>query len=236
MGHNVHKKSSVGTLLILAAIDMLTASLVCAVVLFLVLVGSESSEVAATSGAEVHDAPSIAFVYFSGSAGPALAGAAAAPLESTNTDDPLLSAVLGVAPYSVQTYRIKGGEHRLVIERSSAVALLEIYPGNGNPLRLVVACKILNAPVTVSFGNESVIDGSCSPTDSSPAVTFPKGTRIRFIQRPGDQPPQLGPEDWEDAEPSVATREGNRLLTLRAKRAASSQALGTSAKIAEIVN
>ena len=52
-------------MLILAAIDMLTASLVCAVVLFL-LVGGQSDEAAATPGAEMLNAPSIAPVYFKG--------------------------------------------------------------------------------------------------------------------------------------------------------------------------
>ncbi len=47
------KRSSVGPLMILAAIDMLTAALVCAVVLFLVLVGSESNEAAATPGRRI---------------------------------------------------------------------------------------------------------------------------------------------------------------------------------------
>src|SRR5580692_7876537 len=139
------RKSSVGTLLILAAIDMLTASLVCAVVLFLVLVGSESNEAAITPGAEMFNAPSIAFIYFTGPVGPTLSNTPATLREITSHQDPILQSLFGDTSYSLQTYQIKGGQHQLVIEQVSTAAMVEIYPGNGVPLRLVITCKTLTA-------------------------------------------------------------------------------------------
>jgi hypothetical protein len=226
------RRSSVGTLLILAAIDMLTASLVCAVVLFLVLVGSQSEEPAAASGSDRFNAPSIALIYFKGPFGPTL-GTAAAAVEMSSHDDPLLRALLGPPPYSVQTYQIKGGEHQLVIKQSS-VALLEVYPGNGSPARIAIACRIGDNALTVSFGRETGIDGSCVANDASPPVIYPQDTRIRFLQ-PDIPLPEILPDDWVPAAPPTATANGGHVLTFQAKKTISSQELGASARIAEIL-
>ncbi len=185
-------------------------------------------------GAELFNAPSLAFIYFTGPVGPTLRNTPAALPEITSHQEPMLHSLFGDPPYSLQTYQIKGGQHQLVIEQSSTVALVEIYPGNGLPLRLVVACKTLSAPLTVSFGSEAEVDGSCPASDASPDVTYSAGARIRFTQRIGQPPPQVVPDDW-DAEPSVSSPEGGRLFTLRAKRTASSRDLGISAKIAEVL-
>jgi hypothetical protein len=233
MAQPKRRRSSVGTLLILAAIDMLTASLVCAVVLFLVLVGSQSEEPAATSGSDRFNAPSIALIYFKGPFGPTLGNTAAAAVERSSHEDPLLSALLGPPPYSVQTYQIKGGEHQLVIKQSS-VALLELYPGNGSPARIAIACRIGDNPVTVSFGRETGIDGSCAANDASPSVIYPQDTRIRFLQ-PDIPLPEILPDDWAPAAPPTPTANGGRVLTFQAKKTISSQELGASARIAEIL-
>ena len=201
------KRSSVATLLILAAIDMLTASLVCAVVLFLVLVGSQSEDAMATVGTDRFNAPSLAFVYFHGGQAPKVSNQKAALLESTTQETPVLHALLGSGPYGLQTYRIDAGNHQFTLESAPGPTLIEIYPGDGDPMRLVVACNAIRGKLTVSFNHQHQVDGQCSPLGAAPSVAYPQGSHIQFVQYL-DQPfPQISADDWA-TEPPTALPDG----------------------------
>lgn len=228
------KRSSVATLLILAAIDMLTASLVCAVVLFLVLVGSQSEDAMATAGTDRFNAPSLAFVYFHGGQAPKVSNQKAAPLESTSQETPALHALLGAGPYALQTYRIEAGNHQFTLESAPGPTLIEIYPGDGDPLKLVVACNGIRGKLTVTFNRHHQVDGQCSPLGAVPTVVYPQGSHIQFVQHVDQAFPKIGADYWA-SEPPTAVPDGGRLFTLKAKKDASNAPLGPSGQIAEVL-
>jgi hypothetical protein len=187
-------KSSTSTLLILSAIDMLTASLVCAVVLFVVLVGAEGDASPQQSSAEQFSAPSVVFIYSHGTSA-AIKGRAPAPKASTSRPDPYLAAVFGAAPYASQRYEIPAGQHEIEIETIDAPIAVEIFPGTGRSILILAECHRIDIPLVVAIGEQVEVRGACAAADRT-QVNYPDKTSLSFAVPSGTPLPQFENESW----------------------------------------
>src|SRR6516164_4974061 len=129
------KRSSISILLLLSAIDMLSAALVCGVVLFVVLVGGQANESdAAGNGALA--APSLLLVYGpEGKPGPVpvSVGRPATP-ETASTSDPYLTVLFAGASFESEEYWIQPGIYRVSFRDSDHPFAIELYPGTGEAI------------------------------------------------------------------------------------------------------
>jgi hypothetical protein len=221
MSERPHNRSSTSVLLLLSAVDMLCAALVCAVVLFVVLVGGEAREEATVAGGTM-TAPSLIQIYSQvGNSMPiALAsgirridGPATVPVE-----DPYLTALLTDNRADYIEYILPPGTRLVTFKSVRHPFYLEMYPGAGRPVRLLVGCDHMDELLAVSLAGLAQSIGQCPASDHGVLhFPIPRAHPIQVkisISSSGDVPPELSQGQWENVKVDFGL-ENRQILTLR---------------------
>jgi hypothetical protein len=183
-------------LLIFSAIDMLTASLVCAIVLFVVLVGGQAQQAAALPGTGRTAAPSILEVISPGTSG----GVELSKFKEHSRSqippyDELAQQVIP-GPWLVQNFTLPPGVPAFSIGKISQIAAMFVYTGAGEKFRIFLRCATFDRPVAIIFQRKLAIDGTCGGAEPAPQVKFPVGARVLVL---ADTQPRAewAPTDWK---------------------------------------
>jgi hypothetical protein len=224
------KRSSISILLILSAIDMLSAALVCGVVLFVVLVGGQANEGDA-AGNGTFATPSLLFVYGpEGKPGPVpLSLRPPEAAEPISNSDYLLTLLLGGPRVELQSYMLQPGLHQLSFGGTDHPFAIKLYSGTGESIQLLVGCQHMDQPLTLSFAGSFHFTGSC-PSDDNSTMQLPARSRIRLVLR-SDQPP---PPGWT-IEPSESGKGSSQIFTLRPTNDAAPANLTGASRIVQVL-
>ena len=206
------------SMLLLAAIDMLTAALVCGVVLFVVLVGGQSESEAANRGAADLSAPSVVELVTTSTALPDIPDAERRITTALKDRDDLAKQYLS-APLWVTSYYLKPGVHALSLQGVSSPLELIIHDGTGPVIRVVLRCGLPASVVFVDFLPRPRLQGECSaPAQPPTALAFAASTQIAVL-RQDDQRTQI-PSGWNRTD-FADLADGSRQMRLQATAPAS---------------
>jgi hypothetical protein len=173
------RKGGVSFLLMLSAIDMLTASLVCAIVLFVVLVGSDAASQRVTPSTGMATAPSlIEAISPADSAGISMVGLVGALQSDVAPFDDFVKLIVAAGKWKLQRFRLPPGEHRLQVAQAPQSAALIIHSVKGARKIVAIRCAKYEPRITLTFEPELTFQSSCPPSPDARGIAVPAGTQL----------------------------------------------------------
>ena len=224
------KRSSSSVLLILSGIDMLSASLVCSVVLFVVLVGGQAGD-GATAGNGEFAAPALLDVFWpQGADGPTLDGHS--PSTDSDSTVPISEPYyqfLGRSDMRSRSYVLGSASRHLSFTGIHRPFAFVFYPSSGAPVLILVGCVPAGERFTIVISSEVRFDGTCAATDTSP-LPLPAHAHIRLRLANGQHPPP----DWLIEQPASGTTVDPAVVTLHPRTDAPPEPL-TENRIVQVI-
>jgi hypothetical protein len=220
MSERRHRLST-SVLLLLSAVDMLCAALVCSVVLFVVLVGGEAHEEASVAGGTM-TAPSLIQIYWQvGNSRPIALAPGIQRIDGPSTvpvDDLYLTALLTDNRARYIEYILRPGTRLITFKSVRHPFYLEMYPGTGRPVRLLVGCDHMDELLAASLSGLAQSVGQC-PADDHGVLHFsnPGAHPIQVkvaIKSSKDIPSELSQGQWENVKVDFGL-DNRQILTLR---------------------
>lgn len=211
--------SGMTLMLLLSAIDLLTAALVCGIVLFVVLVGGGEAGQENANSDRLASAPSVVEVVSGADAEvPRILDVKNMMSANTADSETFGSQKLQGTNWRVDTYVLSPGQHQFAIKQLQHPTRVIVHSGSGAVIDLLFGCGKSDQPLFVRFDPPLSVSGSCVPSAPLIPATFSFGMGTRLLVASGYPSGEAtwSTSDWNVDKPE-ANSSGVKSIVLKGK-------------------